>query len=636
MVYDSAPLRKNSTRLLKLLPPENGTIRCQLDVVDLGLGSEPSLRALSYTWGPPTRRARENGMTDARTFSILCNEEQLHVTENLFHFLHFASARPEDYDGYFWIDAISINQDDKAEKLAEVSKMADIYRSAGSVLVWLGEHDEFSEKAIELISILAEMPLETLKDLNPDDMEDASLVTQRFGETVTPEHWTSLGWFLQRAWFTRVWIIQEIVLANDIKMLCGTQKLDWKSLVFVCRYVQKSSWMSYFIDKTPSEFDRTFSGSSPVVLDGLRQIRDQNEDWRLDMFLTEARGYRAADPNDHVYALLSLVQDRFVHAPSGKPELVPDYDRDFNETYALVARLILEHGQDLLLLSMVEDATARSMNGIPSWVPDWRVCYVGIGLSARAYFSAAAGMSQKARFVESSGMLRLRGAFLDGVVEVGPSRYKSSRAWEDFKKWLRIIEPLDPIYFTGQSRTEVFWRTMILDRDALNEIHPSPSSMELSFISWIQFFATGLITMANLTGHSVDSAAELIYIHGLLKDPGIRIHLPEMKEHLSAFASREFSKLADLGAAMDPYDNSFVFGESLALFRTAKGYLGYGPVSTMPHDEVWILPGATVPFVLRKTSEGRYLIVGDTYVHGVMHGEALTGMGLEFTDIEME
>jgi hypothetical protein len=54
-------------------------------------------------------------------------------------------------------------------------------------------------------------------------------------------------------------------------------------------------------------------------------------------------------------------------------------------------------------------------------------------------------------------------------------------------------------------------------------------------------------------------------------------------------------------------------------------------------DEIWILPGASVPLILRKVSaECRYRVVGDAYVHGIMHGEALTGFELDFIDIEIE
>jgi hypothetical protein len=59
------------------------------------------------------------------------------------------------------------------------------------------------------------------------------------------------------------------------------------------------------------------------------------------------------------------------------------------------------------------------------------------------------------------------------------------------------------------------------------------------------------------------------------------------------------------------------------MFRTEDNYLGLGPISTKQEDEVWILRGASVPFVLRRAGERRYTVVGEAYVHGVMHGEVL-------------
>lgn len=38
-------------------------------------------------------------------------------------------------------------------------------------------------------------------------------------------------------------------------------------------------------------------------------------------------------------------------------------------------------------------------------------------------------------------------------------------------------------------------------------------------------------------------------------------------------------------------------------------------------DEVWILKGAKVPFLLRRERENRYRIIGEAYVHGIMYGE---------------
>jgi predicted sulfurtransferase len=43
-------------------------------------------------------------------------------------------------------------------------------------------------------------------------------------------------------------------------------------------------------------------------------------------------------------------------------------------------------------------------------------------------------------------------------------------------------------------------------------------------------------------------------------------------------------------------------------------------------DEVWLLEGGAVPYVLRRQIGGegeRFVFLGECYVHGAMHGELL-------------
>jgi hypothetical protein len=61
------------------------------------------------------------------------------------------------------------------------------------------------------------------------------------------------------------------------------------------------------------------------------------------------------------------------------------------------------------------------------------------------------------------------------------------------------------------------------------------------------------------------------------------------------------------------------------MIRTREGYIGMGPVSAAVGDEIWVLRGARVPFVLRPRAGGDYQVIGEAYVHGIMHGEALKG-----------
>jgi len=44
-------------------------------------------------------------------------------------------------------------------------------------------------------------------------------------------------------------------------------------------------------------------------------------------------------------------------------------------------------------------------------------------------------------------------------------------------------------------------------------------------------------------------------------------------------------------------------------------------------DEVWVIAGADVPMVLRQRGGGKWSLVGECYVHGIMKGEAVRDFG---------
>jgi hypothetical protein len=66
---------------------------------------------------------------------------------------------------------------------------------------------------------------------------------------------------------------------------------------------------------------------------------------------------------------------------------------------------------------------------------------------------------------------------------------------------------------------------------------------------------------------------------------------------------------------------------SKRFFLSDTGYLGLAPIRSQAGDEVWILQGGNVPFILRGLQNGRYLLVGEAYVHGVMLGELVPDDG---------
>ncbi len=59
------------------------------------------------------------------------------------------------------------------------------------------------------------------------------------------------------------------------------------------------------------------------------------------------------------------------------------------------------------------------------------------------------------------------------------------------------------------------------------------------------------------------------------------------------------------------------------LFVTDDGYVGAAPLGTERGDQVWVLSGCNIPFLLRKITGGHYRVVGECYIHGCMYGEIM-------------
>ncbi|KAK9780083.1 putative Heterokaryon incompatibility domain-containing protein [Seiridium cardinale] len=61
---------------------------------------------------------------------------------------------------------------------------------------------------------------------------------------------------------------------------------------------------------------------------------------------------------------------------------------------------------------------------------------------------------------------------------------------------------------------------------------------------------------------------------------------------------------------------------------TKKGYIGWAPPATQAGDRICIIRGSQVPYVVRPT-QGGYLYIGESYIHGIMDGEGLAMGGTE-------
>jgi Heterokaryon incompatibility protein (HET) len=136
-LYATLPSSK-SIRLLRLHPDsDEATISCSLVLVD-DYASTSEFDALSYCWG------------DTKDTTIItCNKEPVLITKSLDAALRCLRRRGQG--PYLWADALCINQDDNLERNQQVSIMAQIYRQASRISVWLGEADDETAPALDII-----------------------------------------------------------------------------------------------------------------------------------------------------------------------------------------------------------------------------------------------------------------------------------------------------------------------------------------------------------------------------------------------------------------------------------------------------------------------------------------------------
>ena len=204
-VFQYSALEGEEIRLLRLFESGKHEINCQIQ--HFPLASAPHYTALSYMWGDP-----------ARARLLVANGKRLGITRNLEAFLlEVVNRRHRAHDstgwplGWFWIDAVCINQDDLAERSRQVVRMLEIFDNSRTIVIWLGEAWDGSDEAMELIAGISALEYEHL-DLASGD---APGVTFRIGhaESFVGTSYKALAAaqkLMTASYWSRVWIVQEV------------------------------------------------------------------------------------------------------------------------------------------------------------------------------------------------------------------------------------------------------------------------------------------------------------------------------------------------------------------------------------------------------------------------------------------
>jgi hypothetical protein len=165
---------------------------------------EVEYEALSWCWG---RNVSDYGI------SIEKGDENYKMSVRKDLALALKYLRHREKPRILWIDAICIDQANSIERNQQVQMMSRIYTRAENVCIWLGEQDDESEVAFKFIK----EEITHLKDF--DSISSDKDYSNK---------WQALMVLMQREWFSRRWVVQELSLANKADIWCGPDTMPWK------------------------------------------------------------------------------------------------------------------------------------------------------------------------------------------------------------------------------------------------------------------------------------------------------------------------------------------------------------------------------------------------------------------------
>lgn len=574
-------------------PPRRWIFR-DLKGIDLAFKNpkeNPDFFAISYVWGSlddPGEVIVESAPEGANKIS---------TTRNLDAALrHFRLMTDDPVP--IWIDAICIDQGNLEERSHQVAMMGSIYQIAYKTVVWLGPEEENSHRAMKSLEYLGKRvrnsrstgKLKRHPDAPPRKPNEGILESESEAVRCSVNDLRAVISLLERAWFTRLWVHQEIALSTRAEFLCGTTTMDW---------VHLHNGASCFCKKplrraAADELRERFSRMKTVVTSFIRHmlIGTTYELCRRDFV-----GIGVTDPRDSIYAIKSLLPE-----DDQRLDVRPDYTSQTADVFLDVCKRIVER-QGLTYFLESCELNSISVPSLPSWVPDWsKSTTTPTNIMEYVYWSASAFISANATYL-GDGVLRVAGVQIAKIESIRNlydlADNELARDWPlSIERVFRYVQDLypwdtdiDSPYDKNQTMLDAYCRTVNMGR--FSDSWDPPDSRSYTFDD----AKVGL-----KRAWSLDA--------GWTRPEDFRTD-DKVYQFLSAYLR---------------------YAEGRCFFTTKDGYIGLAPLGTQPGDTVGIILGCRNPMVLRnettsstKPDENRWEVVGPGYVNGLMSGEAIYG-----------
>ncbi|KAI1129790.1 hypothetical protein F5Y10DRAFT_237644 [Nemania abortiva] len=424
------------------------------------------------------------------------------------------------------------------------------------------------------------------------------------------ELWRHLRSLFNLPWFTRTWIIQEVALSQkDPIFLHGPHRYPWHRLGWAASWLRRNGYLR--LAQIPNRMHN---------VDTISNIRRSGARWRLDALLvTTSIKFYATNQRDKIYGLLGLAAES--QDPTRLPNaLFPTYELEINEIYTELALFFIQEYKSLSVLtraSGVSNDTSWAQRKhqfelLPSWVPNWCDYSVterevarffswlshpntagAVTLGFPEHYKASCGLPVKLFRCPDSFVLRLSGLKVDLVV--GATQFEDET--EYFGKrdcgsaFLQLWKTALPFLLEGKPITD--W------------IAP-----------WIKTTTAEQHVICGKTAEQIFKDG-LAYLSNALSDGICHPPFAGGRDIVGLLRAQSMGGDPQAYAALA---SNFCLGRKF--IATHHGRMGIGPTGTQPGDLIFVLFGGGVPYILRKQESG-FLFVGESYIHGLMGGEAV-------------
>jgi len=475
--------------------------------------------------------------------------------------------------------------------------MRRIYRQANTVLAWLDQEVAACNPAFEALrAVGAHSQLSALGS--------------------SPDFWNPVCEVLKNAYWSRVWVQQEVSNASTLRLFCKAVELSICSVYHILRLFDEiqmenlmgQTWWDWAIKKPSIVLPKRF-GHADSHMQPFQGTTLGTADLDLLDALAKTNTLGCTDDRDRVYGIMYLVDDCL------EGDIAVDYNLTVPQVYTNVAESIVsKYGSTRFLAYATLDYGSMDVRDpTPTWVPDWRrplprpamgrvlaplvpqnkrlsvsvsngilsATAAHVGTVARSYRDAFERdlLSQSiAEFMETCGAITRAAISLKNSTEDSRQAAVLMEGLEGTAEWHAVIRTLGGLDNRDRSKQPDLDRILYMSAEEIMSLYRLRDNFDPSAHQ-----------IGKLLNIQTDAGEDVLKVGKLL----VSFAWWNLVKHIP--------------------------------FLTDDGRPGLAPKCAVPGDEIWLIPGCEVPVMLRQEG-ANHKVVGEAYLDGANFWEPVGGI----------